>query len=128
MKRLTLGSLIPGKETGSVKPRRNERSGTGIPHLFISETDTPWKKSVRLIQNNKTYIIRPVKGLTLLDSALAENVPIDYKCKKGSCGRCKVAVLSGSELLSIPNEQEKQKLSGLENEGFRLACQSLVIK
>lgn len=60
-------------------------------------------------------------GETILDSAIASGFPFKYSCKKGSCGDCKVTLLSGEVESSDPyriisEEQKKQ--------GVILSCMS----
>lgn len=118
MKSLTVGSLIPGRE----KPHMKKK---------MEEVDQPIAKNsqsiIKVEQNGHVFKLKPVQGISLLDLALQTNTPIEYKCKKGTCGRCKVEVKSGEDLLAEPTVQEKNKLAGMENKGFRLACQAKVI-
>lgn len=60
-------------------------------------------------------------GQDLLDAMLDAGVPAMYLCMAGSCGRCRVRVTSGYELLSQPNHAERHHgCLGPE----RLACQA----
>ncbi len=65
------------------------------------------------------------KGLTLLDCARQLGVALAAVCGgNGTCGRCKIVLLSGT--LSPLTSAERSQLSGYElNSGFRLACQAL---
>ena len=48
---------------------------------------------------------------------------------RGLCGRCRVKVLEGAELLSPPSAAEERLLTPEElSEGWRLACQASVVK
>jgi 2Fe-2S ferredoxin len=62
----------------------------------------------------------------MLESALSQNQPIDYKCRKGNCGKCKVRVIEGSEWLSSPTSKEVIKLKNELTEGYRFACQTMI--
>jgi ferredoxin len=110
---LTVGSLIPGRMM--VKP--------SAPELFESKK----VKSVGIVveQNGKRMEIHPVKG-KLLDVALNQGKPIQYKCRKGTCGQCTVKVLK-DQGLSAPNEQEQKMLKNDLTNGYRLACQATIL-
>lgn len=101
----------------------------GFPKSFPSQ---PEKKevsqettSVKVIQNESTYQISPQTGKTLLQAALDQNQSLQYKCTKGTCGRCTVKLVAGGDFLTVLNEKEQEKLKGLEMEGYRLACQAV---
>ncbi len=66
-----------------------------------------------------------LKGLTLLDCARQLGVALAAVCGgNGTCGRCKVVLLSGT--LSELTSSERSQLSEHElSSGFRLACQAL---
>ncbi len=83
------------------------------------------KAPVQIMQNQTTYSVSPQKGKTLLSAALDQNQPLDYKCTKGTCGRCTVRIVSGGDSLSTINEREQEKLKDLTREGYRLACQAV---
>jgi ferredoxin, 2Fe-2S len=110
---LTVGSLIPGRLI--VKP------------LAPLQTESKKVKTEGVIveQNGNRMEIQPVKG-KLLDAALNQGKPIQYKCRKGTCGQCTVKVLKGPGL-SAPNEQEKKKLKNEITNGYRLACQAEIL-
>jgi len=70
--------------------------------------------------------IKVRRGITLLEAARMANVPIRTRCGgKAACFMCKVKVRAGSVLKPI-EDNERRKLSGLEQEGFRLSCQAKV--
>jgi ferredoxin-NADP reductase/uncharacterized protein YcbX len=59
-------------------------------------------------------------GATLLDAALAAGVSLDYGCRAGVCGRCKVRVIDGEVTTDcdfVLNAAQKEA-------GFVLSCQS----
>jgi 2Fe-2S ferredoxin len=64
----------------------------------------------------------------LLDLALKQGQNLEYKCKKGTCGKCKVQVIAGSLKLYSPNEKEFNSLNDEVRKGFRLTCQAKVFK
>lgn len=60
-------------------------------------------------------------GQDLLGAMLNAGVPVMYLCMAGSCGRCRVQVGSGLELLNPPNLAEQHHgCTGPD----RLACQA----
>lgn len=62
------------------------------------------------------------KGESLLDHC--QGTSILFGCGDGSCGSCLIRVVSGSDVLSPPSEEEKDFLSLLgSEEDERLACQ-----
>lgn len=85
------------------------------------------QSDILISQNNTTFSVKPENEKTLLDTALEQGHSLQYKCKKGTCGRCNVHILQGKERLSSPNEQEKSKLKTSLEDGYRLACQALFI-
>lgn len=84
--------------------------------------------SIQLLQYGNRIDVQPVRNQTLLQAALEQHQPIEYKCQKGTCGKCRVQVISGLSLLSPANEVEEKKLNHTLTKGFRLACQARVKK
>jgi ferredoxin, 2Fe-2S len=112
----TVGSLIPGS----------------IPQLtttvFVKKEATPIstvKRPIIIMQNKRIFEIKQVKG-KLLDAALSQGKPIQYKCRKGTCGQCTVKVMEGVDLAN-PNNLEFKKLGKEIANGYRLACQADII-
>lgn len=66
----------------------------------------------------------------LLKIAQKAGIGIDSTCGgKGTCGKCRVIVRLGNELLSSLSKFEEKHLSEEEiKKGYRLACQALIIK
>lgn len=123
MKKLTVGSLIPGRESPAImEPEQGKLRVDGSKRKVAQNQAAG--TVIKVQQHGKKFDIKLVKDRTLLGSALSENIPIEFKCKKGTCGRCELAVLSGGQLLSGPTAQEQQKLAGRETQGIRLACQA----
>ncbi|NYE03712.1 ferredoxin [Bacillus niacini] len=109
----TVGSLIPGRLiVKHPAPERTERKIIKAEGIIVE-------------QNGKRMEIYPVKG-KLLDVALSQGEPIQYKCRKGTCGQCTVKVVKAPGL-SFPNEQEKKKLKNEITNGYRLACQADIL-
>ncbi len=114
----TVGSLKPAQVQSSL-------SNIKIPET-ISVKRTSSKPEITFSQNKTSYSILPQKNYTLLDAALEQGKTIDYKCTKGSCGRCVVKILNGQSHLSRLNDKEKEKLKEATEEGYRLACQVII--
>lgn len=108
-RRLTVGSLI--KEKYSIE----------VGDIINNPVKNSIKALIKIKQNNQVFKVAPASNELLLDSALKQNVPLDYKCRKGTCGRCTVEIVEGHDLLLPPNERELKKF---EDEKFRLACQA----
>jgi ferredoxin, 2Fe-2S len=110
----TVGSLIPGRimvKTPQVQ--------------VLVPSKSPKTEEIIVEQNGNRYEIHPVKGI-LLDAALAQGKQINYKCRKGTCGQCTVSVISGQGL-SPPNDQERKKLKNDLENGYRFACQAVIL-
>jgi ferredoxin, 2Fe-2S len=114
----TVGSLIPGSMNLTQAPTAHS-----IP--VSTQRVKPNLEKIIVMQNGNRYEISPVKG-NLLDIALSQGKSIQFKCRKGTCGQCKVKVGKGPRL-SDPNEQELKKLNGELSNGYRLACQTDII-
>ncbi|KEQ26104.1 2Fe-2S iron-sulfur cluster-binding protein [Paenibacillus tyrfis] len=81
---------------------------------------------VTFLPDNKTVEARP--GTTLLDAARRARVHIRTRCGgKAACLMCKVRVTENVGTgLSEPNRNEALKLGGLQQDGYRLACQAKI--
>lgn len=90
-----------------------------------AKTEKKLTNKIILQQNGQTFEISPVKG-KLLDAALNQGVALTYKCRKGTCGQCRVRILQ-DQGLTIPNEKEQSKLNEEIENGFRLACQAEIL-
>ena len=116
MKKLTIGSLKYDRIKSIVsidQPVYRERS-------TVNETN----RVMEIKQNQRYFQWEVKKGQSILDAALEQNVSLDYKCKKGTCGKCKVKLVNGSTYLQPVNSLEEKKLNHLIQSGFRLACQA----
>ena len=110
-RKLTVGSLI--KEKYSIE----------IGDMIIEPENNSIKTFIKIKQNNQSFKVTPVSNELLLDSALKQNISLDYKCRKGTCGRCAVEILEGHHFLHPPNKMELKKF---EDVNFRLACQAKI--
>jgi len=73
-------------------------------------------------QGRKVYVL---SGTSLLEAAGRAGIIIQTPCGgQGTCGKCKVKVHSGS--CEIKNRQEEGLTGEQFNEGYRLACQTVV--
>nr|WP_082412009.1 2Fe-2S iron-sulfur cluster-binding protein [Thalassobacillus devorans] len=114
IKKLTIGSLKPGSQATY---NQEEKSRTAPPQ--------PEKKQLEIEQHGSTYKVTPVHNVTVLDSALNQKINLDYKCKKGTCGKCQINVLKGNTFITSVNDREQKKLRGKIDDGYRLACQAV---
>src|SRR4029453_17855061 len=85
-------------------------------------TDNEKNKVMEIKQNQRYFQVEVKKGQSILDAALEQNLSLDYKCKKGTCGKCKVKLVNGSTYLQPANDLEEKKLNNLIQSGFQLAC------
>ncbi len=83
---------------------------------------------VRIIFRPAGRLVRVPRATTLAAAAAQAGVPVEQVCGgKGTCGKCKVRLLSGR--LSDVSTQERQHLSADElAAGYRLACQAEVLE
>lgn len=115
MKRLTIGSL--------------KESNGNAPHVQASIIITKkelkeLKRILEIEQNNIHYKLEVGKDQSILDSALEKGIGLEYKCRKGTCGKCKVKIINGHSYLQPTNQLEQIKLEQQLKNGFRLACQA----
>ncbi|WP_221565458.1 2Fe-2S iron-sulfur cluster-binding protein [Alkalihalobacillus sp. TS-13] len=123
-KPLTIGSL-KSQSASAAGSENDVPPNAGKTTANVAEPhENHQVNTIYIIQNGTAYSVRLDKYMTLLDSALQQGNKIDFKCKKGTCGRCKVQLLKGMSILTEPNDQEEEKLDNLIDQGFRLACQS----
>lgn len=124
-KRLTVGSLRTiAKEN---RPPNVNQSFAPLKHgQQQASRKMRTQTLIKIEQHDRTFTLIPFSGITMLDAALSQNQPIDYKCRKGNCGKCKVRVLEGSALLSSPTSKELSTLKKELAEGYRLACQTTI--
>ncbi|MBM7552232.1 2Fe-2S iron-sulfur cluster-binding protein [Thalassobacillus pellis] len=84
--------------------------------------------AIQVKQEGNVYTIEPVKGKSLLATAFEQEVPLDYKCQKGNCTRCKVELVKGEEIVNKPTPKEHEQIEDELPEGYRLACQTVPLK
>jgi ferredoxin len=78
----------------------------------------PATATVRFSRSNKIVPLQPDR--TVLETAESAGVPIDYSCRVGICGTCKVPLLEGKVAMEVeeglPPEDKAR--------GMILACQA----
>jgi 2Fe-2S ferredoxin len=117
VKKLTIGSL----KYDHIKRNVSVDQPVNMEKLTVNETN----RVMKMEQNQRYFQVEVKKGQSILDAALEQNVSLDYHCKKGTCGKCKVKLVNGSTYLQPANSLEEKKLHHLIQSGFRLACQAL---
>jgi 2Fe-2S ferredoxin len=81
--------------------------------------------NVTFLPDNKSIQVRP--GMTILEASRKVRVHIRTRCDgKAACLMCKVIVQDQSGLGPM-NQNERLKMGGLQDQGYRLACQAKVI-
>lgn len=79
---------------------------------------------ITFLPDNKKVQVRP--GTTILDAGRKARVHIRTRCgAKAACLMCKVIVANPSGLGPL-GANERMKLGGLDERGYRLACQAKV--
>ena len=98
MKKLTIGSLKNNGKTLSIKLCNDQ----------VTPPET--KKVIEIEQHEAWYRLEIEKNQSILDTALKQGIALDYKCKQGTCGKCKIKVLNGHNFLQASNQLEEKKL------------------
>ncbi len=91
-------------------PATPAASASAIPRIATAE--------VRFTKSGKTVALAP--NQSVLEAAEAIGVPIDYSCRVGICGTCKVPLLKGA----VTMEVEEGLLPEEKARGIILACQA----
>ena len=118
MRKLTIGSLKYG---GSMSMELNDQ-----PIYRERPTVKETKRILKIEQNQLDFLVDVKKGQSILDAALEQDIPLEYSCKKGTCGKCQVMLVTGSAYLQPVNSLEMNKLNNKIKSGYRLACQAIV--
>lgn len=99
------------------KPEPTRASAT-IPARTTTEQQTGARTpSVNFARSDKSASLPPDK--TILDVADEIGVPIDNSCRVGTCGTCRVKLLSGQVTMAVEDGLEP----GDKEQGIILACQ-----
>jgi ferredoxin, 2Fe-2S len=117
VKNLTIGSLRYDRIKSTVLIEQ--------PVIMERPTVNETNRAIEIEQNQRYFQVEVKKGQSILDAALEQNVYLDYKCRKGVCGKCKVKLVNGSTYLQPANSLEEKNLHHLIQSGFRLACQAM---
>lgn len=114
MRKLTIGSLKYGLNYNSTEQT------VMLDDKLVEKTN----RIVEIVQNQMHYQLHVATGQSMLEASLEQGVALDYKCQKGTCGKCKVKVENGRSILAPANDLEEKRLHYLINNGYRLACQA----
>jgi ferredoxin len=91
--------------------------------------------TVSVTLNGETKTVQVEEGKTLYDELERQGTVLPHGCLAGSCGSCKIEVLSGAENLAPPSAIESNTLASIkENLGpdkmagriIRLSCRAKV--
>jgi ferredoxin len=86
----------------------------------VAHTSHGNRVKVRFLPGDHTVNIEA--GTTLLDAALAVNLPVGNSCgADGTCGRCGLRLVAGTLPPPSPREIRVAKANRLES-GLRLSC------
>jgi ring-1,2-phenylacetyl-CoA epoxidase subunit PaaE len=69
----------------------------------------------------KTYQFETQEGKTILQSGLAQEVPLPFSCQSGLCGMCKMKCTEGKVIMKSNQALSEKDLK----DGYILTCQSL---
>lgn len=80
-----------------------------------------------VLVNNQFFIVEENK--ILYNELSDKGLDLPHGCLAGSCGACKIEILSGAENLSTPSAVESDTLLhlGACNKTIRLACRAKVL-
>jgi ring-1,2-phenylacetyl-CoA epoxidase subunit PaaE len=76
--------------------------------------------TVEVEVGTNTYKITVPPGVSILDAALSQNLPIPYSCRRGVCSTCMGKIVSGQ----VEMIDEDSLLDFEKEQGFVLVCQS----
>ncbi|CAL4319721.1 Uncharacterized ferredoxin-like protein YfaE [Buchnera aphidicola (Periphyllus testudinaceus)] len=74
-----------------------------------------------IIKNKNSKIIYIKKKKILLTTLLKKNIKIDYQCKEGYCGTCRIILLKGKILYF-----KKNTLASLQKNEILSCCCSVI--
>jgi ferredoxin len=81
--------------------------------------------TLEVLPNRLGPAVRVEADGPLVDVCDEAHAPVDFSCRSASCGTCRVAVITGAELLEPPREDEIEVLRIFEaGKDERLACQA----
>ena len=114
------------KPENPVKEASADDSATGIAPAAVADQEPPVTTedpaaataTVTFKKSSKPAPLAP--DMCILEAAEAVGVNIDFECRVGTCGRCKVTLLSGAVTMEI----EDALSAGEKKSGVILACQA----
>ena len=110
MASVTAALAAAGVPSANVRLERFEYAARGLAPRPSSSFRVCFQRSGR--------DVRTTPGEPILDTALAAGVALDFSCRMGGCGACKLETAGGTVLMDEPN-----CLSQVERDaGFILAC------
>lgn len=114
-----VGKELPQKADAAALLSKADAADT--PHNIstgISPADTSTLAStVTFVRSNKTAPLLPSQ--TLLEAAESVGVNIEYSCRTGTCGVCKITLLSGAVTMEVEDGLEPTD----KEQNLILACQ-----
>jgi len=104
---------------GGAKPKTSSENKPNTPRINNEEkAKTENNVNVSFTLSNKVVLSTPEK--TILEAAEVLDIEIDNSCRAGSCGMCKVKLLSGEVSMEIEDSLEAEE----KEQGIILACQA----
>jgi ring-1,2-phenylacetyl-CoA epoxidase subunit PaaE len=85
-----------------------------------SSQKTEGKATVTATIFNKKYVFDTIEGSSILQSGLAQQIPLPYSCQSGLCGTCKMKCTSGKVDMRSNHALSAHEIS----QGYVLTCQS----
>lgn len=79
---------------------------------------------IRFTTSGQTTQFPEGTDVNLLRVAIRHDIPLPWKCGSGRCGTDRILIEEGAEHLDPPRRRERERLGGLLDDGYRLACQT----
>lgn len=115
------GALIEGYEEGLPRPFQSPPKQASLVNPIISPAkEEGLSHSAEFKQGEKRFQFQIAERETILDAAIAQDIPIKYACKRGRCGTCVLSMDAGQVSMS----DAKVLLKEEENAGLILACRA----
>jgi ring-1,2-phenylacetyl-CoA epoxidase subunit PaaE len=86
-----------------------------------NQANTSQKAQVSAKVFGKMYQFETQEGKTILQSGLAQNIPLPFSCQSGLCGMCKMKCTEGKVMMKSNQALTEKDIK----EGYILTCQSL---
>lgn len=81
--------------------------------------------TVSILDTDKAFEVK--EGETLYDSLCDRGYELPHGCLSGSCGACRVEIISGKENLSQPGVVEKNTIEALQDEFKKNHGESFIV-